>query len=328
MIRAAARATGALALLLAVTGCSTSLLTEAGATQSRVEITATPFFPQTEHHCGPAALATVLVASGNETNADALAREVYVPGLEGSLQAELMTSARRHGRIAYPLEPSLPALLRELEQGTPVLVLQNFGSASHPLWHYAVVIGYEREPDEFLLRSGDVERQRLAARRFLGTWERADNWAFIALRPGALPADPNAARYLEAAVALESLGDPARVAPAFEAAVRRWPAEPLAWLALANNQSVLGHAAAAEEAYREVLRIAPSQIAARNNLALLLSQRGCATEALAILTPARAAAAGGPLAAEVDDSLRTIEAHPEDAPACRVSAAAPPAPRR
>ena len=70
-------------------------------------------------------------------------------------------------------------------------------------------------------------------------------------------------------------------------------------------------------AHRQVLQIAPAQVAARNNLALLLAQRGCATEARATLEPARAAAAGGPLAAEIDDSLRTIESHPENSPACR-----------
>ena len=308
MIRIGARGLWSLALLLAATGCSTRLLTQAGATQSRVELASTPFFPQTDHHCGPAALATVLVASGSEASADALAHEVYIPGLEGSLQAELMTAARRHGRIAYGLEPSLPALLRELEQGTPVLVLQNFGTASLPLWHYAVVIGYDRERDLFLLRSGRDERVPLAARRFLGTWDRADNWAFIVLRPGVLPADRDAVRYLGAAAALEVLGNHAGVAPAYEAAVTAWPGESIAWFALANNQQALGQDAAAETAYREVLRLAPAQIPARNNLALLLAQHGCTAEALVVFEPARTAAAGdGPLAAELADTLRTIE---------------------
>jgi len=314
--RALARALGSLALLLAATGCSTRLLTQAGAAQPRVEIDSTPFFPQTAHQCGPAALATVLSASGVETSAEALTHEVYVPGLEGSLQAELMAATRRHGRIAYPLEPALPALLRELELGTPVLVLQNFGSASNPLWHYAVVIGYDRARDQFLLRSGDEQRQDLAARRFLGTWERADDWAFIALVPGTLPADPGAARYLAAAAALEALGNPAAVTPAYEAAVRRWATDPLAWFALANNQQALGRLPAAEGSYREVLRLAPAQLAARNNLALLLAQRGCGAEALATLAPARTAAAGGPLAAEIEDSARTIAAHPQDSAGC------------
>jgi Tfp pilus assembly protein PilF len=97
------------------------------------------------------------------------------------------------------------------------------------------------------------------------------------------------------------------VTPAFEAAVKEWPANELAWFALANNRQALGQDAAAETAYREVLRLAPAQIPARNNLALLLAQRGCKTEALAVLEPARAAAAGGPLAAELTDTLHTVE---------------------
>lgn len=314
----AARVSWALALLLALSGCSTQLLTDAAAAQPRVEISSTPFFPQTDHHCGPAALATVLGAAGASASADELAHEVYIPGRKGSLQVELLAAARRHQRLAYVLEPSLPALLRELEHGKPVLVLQNFGIAPLPLWHYAVVIGYDRERDTFLLRSGRHELQQLAARRFLGTWGRADNWAFIALRPGELPADPGAVKYLDAAAALEALGNPAAVTPAYEAAVTHWPEEPLAWFAQANNALALGQGASAEAAYREVLRLAPAQIPARNNLALLLAQRGCTSEALTILAPARAAAGDGPLAAEVADSLRSIESQ---APAASVCAA-------
>lgn len=310
-----ARGLWSLALLLALAGCSTQRLAEAGAAQPRVEISATPFFPQTDHHCGPAALATVLGASGADASPGELAHEVYIKGRKGSLQAELLAAARRHDRIAYVLDPTAPALLRELEHGQPVLVLQNFGLSSLPLWHYAVVIGYDREHDTFLLRSGRHERQQLAARRFLGTWQRADGWAFIALRPGTLPADPNAARYLEATAALEALGKHAVATPAFEAAIGAWPADALAWFALANNRQALGQNAAAEAAYREVLRLAPAQVPARNNLALLLAQRGCQAEALAVLEPARAAAAGGPLAAELADSLRIIEASPAPAPA-------------
>lgn len=307
MIRIGARGLWSLALLLAATGCSTQRLAGAGAAQPRVEIAATPFFPQTDHHCGPAALATVLGASGADASPEVLAHEVYIKGRKGSLQLELLAAARRHDRIAYVLEPTLPALLHELERGQPVLVLQNFGLSYLPLWHYAVVIGYDREHDAFLLRSGRHERQQLAARRFLGTWQRADSWAFIALRPGTLPADPDVVRYLEAAAALEALGNHAVVTPAFEAAVKAWPANELAWFALANNRQALGQDAAAETAYREVLRLAPAQIPARNNLALLLAQRGCRTEALAVLEPARVAAAGGPLAAELTDTLHTVE---------------------
>jgi hypothetical protein len=55
-----------LALLLFLVGCagSSRLATLPAGLPSRAELTATPFYPQTEHQCGPAALATVLSAAG------------------------------------------------------------------------------------------------------------------------------------------------------------------------------------------------------------------------------------------------------------------------
>lgn len=304
------------ALLPCLTACSTRLLQDAQATQPRVEISSTPFFPQSEHQCGPAALATILRASNVDITAEALSSEVYLPGRKGSLQMELLASARRHARVAYVVNPSLQGLLAELEHGQPILVLQNFGLSSWPLWHYAVVIGYDRERDAVLLRSGRHERQQLAAARFLGTWRRAGNWGFIALRPGELPADGAVLPFLEAVDALDALGDHQVATSAYAAAAQRWPAEPLAWFALGNHRAALGQAEAAESAYREVLRLAPGQLPARNNLALLLARRGCRTAALATLEPARMQAANDPFAAEIADSQREIEAHDDTAVDC------------
>lgn len=296
------------ALLLCLTGCSAGLLRKAAAAQPRLEIDQVPYFPQRDHQCGPAALATILTAAGASTSADALTHEVYIAGRKGSLQAELLAAARRHERVAFVLEPTLPALLQELEQARPVLVLQNFGFESWPRWHYAVVVGYDRERDTFLLRSGRHQRQQLAARRFLATWRRAGNWGFVALRPGELPAAANPASFLNAVAALETLGSRDSASLAYQAAVSRWPEEPLAWFALGNNRLALGEDAAAEAAYREVLRIAPAQLPARNNLALLLARRGCVAAARAALEPARVAAGNGAFAAQIADSFHEIEA--------------------
>ena len=65
-----------------------------------VELHATPFFPQTELHCGPAALATVLAAAGR---------------------------------------PADPAALGEIDAGTPLVVLQNLGLSFVPRWHLSLI---------------------------------------------------------------------------------------------------------------------------------------------------------------------------------------------
>ena len=118
-----------------------------------VQLDTTPFFPQREHECGPAALATLLGAAGQEASPEVLAPLLLVPGFEGSLQPELLAQARRRGFVAQPIAPTLAALVAELRAGRPVLVLQNNGLGWYPKWHYAVVIGYDPGPRSLTSRA-------------------------------------------------------------------------------------------------------------------------------------------------------------------------------
>jgi hypothetical protein len=90
-------------------------------------LTSVPFFPQEDHECGPAALAMVLRSAGLPVEPEQLVSQVYVPGRQGTLQTELLVSARRHGLPAYVLQPEVAAVLREVAAGHPVLVFQNLG---------------------------------------------------------------------------------------------------------------------------------------------------------------------------------------------------------
>src|SRR5690606_26559132 len=64
-----------------------------------------PFHPQTEYQCGPAALATVLGASGVPITPEALVPQVYLPGREGRLQLELVPATPRARLIPYLIHP-------------------------------------------------------------------------------------------------------------------------------------------------------------------------------------------------------------------------------
>ena len=107
------------------------------------EIATTPFYAQEDYQCGPASLAALLNHAGRDATPASLAPQVYLPARQGSLQAELLAATRRHGLLAYVLEPRLEALLREIAAGAPVLVLQNLALDWAPQWHYAVAIGYD-----------------------------------------------------------------------------------------------------------------------------------------------------------------------------------------
>ena len=246
-----------------------------------LELADTPFFPQEAFQCGPAALATVLVASDVNVTPEELAGKVYLPKRQGSLQLELVAASRRYQRLPYRIDPDLPTLLAELDAGRPVLVLQNLGLASYPVWHYAVVIGFEAADNTILLRSGDRERLVMNTGKFIRSRELADNWAVVTLRPGEFPVTPDKSRYLQAVAALESAGKTGAAATFYQAALERWPGSSVAMFGLGNSYYLQGKLQQAEVQYRRLLAIQPGNAAARNNLAQALADRGCNDAAFA-----------------------------------------------
>ena len=273
---------------------------------ARVELADTPFYPQRDYQCGPAALATVLAASGVAVDPDALVDEVYLPGRQGSLQPELVAATRGRGRLPYVLPPDVDALLAQLAAGTPVLMMQKLGAGPWPGWHYAVLVGYDSATDRFVLRSGTEPRLEVSSARLLATWDRAGRWAMVTLPPGRMPAAPDLARYMESAAGLEAVGRDDDAARAYEAAARQWPAEALPQLGLANLAYARGDLRTAERGFRRVIELAPRDAAARNNRAEVLLELGCPASARREIAVAQSLAAGGNLAAAVAASAEKI----------------------
>ncbi len=312
-----------LLVLLLLVGCAgPSRLAQLPAElPDRVELTATPFHPQTEHQCGPAALATVLGAAGRIVDPAALATEVYLPGRQGSLQPELAAAARARGLLAYETGPSLSELLAEVAAGRPVLVLQQLGAGPWPYWHYAVVIGYDTARGTVLLRSGTHERQDLRASLFEATWDRGGNWGLVMLEPGTMPAQPDPVRYMSAAAALETAGAPEAAKAAYTAAAVLWPKAPLPRLGLGNLAAAAGNWAEAERWYRAVLADDPTQAAALNNRAEALVRLGCRDAARLLIQQGSVhVAADDPLQPVLQQTVRDLStqvaATPADAAAC------------
>jgi hypothetical protein len=269
-----------------------------------IELEDTPFYPQERYQCGPAALTTVLEKSGAAVSLDEVVDKVYLPGRQGSLQFELMAATRTGGRLPYVIDGSLAAVWRELEKGRPVLVLQNLGVEAIPRWHYAVVVGIDAGRGEVVLRSGTDRRRVTPIRAFLHTWRRGDYWGMIVLKPGEMPADPDRGRYFAAIAALEQAGRVEEAAVAWRAALRNWPGDDVALFGLANTQFALQDYAAAEASYRDLLLRDPGQSAARNNLALALSEQGRHDAAVAEIESALAENRD----AALDAALRDTEA--------------------
>lgn len=271
---------GALALTSGCTSIVRNMLAELEHQTESVELADVPFHSQVTDQCGPAALASVLNSAEIAVTPEELKSRVYIPDREGSLQLELLAATRHYGRIPYLIDPDLNAIVAELHAGRPVLIMQNLGARLMPIWHYAVVVGYLPDKQEFVLRSGDSQRLLMSPRKLIGTWQRADEWAFVALKPGDLPAIPNAERYLRSVAAIEAVGEFESAISAYHTATEAWPENDLAWLGLGNASYASRKLRPARNAYQKVLELDPEHIIALNNLSQVYADLGCRDDAL------------------------------------------------
>lgn len=302
--------------LMALAGCATPPRPDYGAglppaQAEPVELAATPFFPQEDFQCGPAALATVLQSAGIPRTPQDLVEQVYLPARQGSLQPELLAAARRAGALPYVLRGDPGDLLREVASGHPVVVLQNLRWRWLPQWHYAVVVGHDLAAGTLTLRSGTERRLVMALDDFDRTWALADRWAFVAVPPGRVPASAREADHVAAAANLERV-DPAAGRRAYEAALGAWPRNLLARLALGNAAYREGRLDAAQAHYAQATREHPGSGDAWNNLAQVLHERGDAGPARE--AAARAVSIGGARADRYAATLRAIESKAAPAP--------------
>jgi len=245
-----------------------------------VELSATPFFAQTEHQCGPAALATLLQSHNVDVTPETLSTQMYIPERKGSLQIELAVAARRHGMLPYPLDPALNDLLVELAAGNPVLVMQNLGFGWWPQWHYAVVIGYDIANNELLLRSGTTRRWQTTFAAFVNTWKRADKWGLVIVPVGTIPATASISTYLKTAYAFEETGLYVQALDSYRAATRQWPEDISAWITLGNMEYKAGNNDKAVAALLNASSLSPETVMTWNNLAYALHANGCPAQAL------------------------------------------------
>lgn len=229
-----------------------------------------PFHAQRDYQCGPATLSMMLEASGQAADVETLIPKLFLPDREGSVQPEMLATARRQGRIPFVIPANFNALLIELDAGHPVAVMQNLSLAAFPMWHYAVVIGYDISTEQLTLHSGMERASEVTFARFDATWARSERWAFVALPPGELPASMDAGALLEPISDFEQVAGSQQALPAWQAAVRQYPDHAMLTFALGNALYDSDDTQGAISAFREATRLDPGLTEAWLNLGLLL----------------------------------------------------------
>jgi tetratricopeptide (TPR) repeat protein len=250
-----------------------------------IQLTSVPFFPQTAFHCGPAALASILTYHSNPVSPEQLADSLYIPGRQGTLQSEIVATARRYGFAITPLQPDLDILLTEVAAQNPVLVLQNLGVSWLPQWHYATVVGYDLPRKAVYLHSGQDASLEVSLTTFERTWEGGQYWAIVISPPDRIPTTATAERYLESLEDLIVTGQENAARTGYLAARQRWPRNARIAFGQGNLAYRMRDYAQAVESLEAATTMNPDDAASWNNLAYALAQTGAA-EALTALDKA------------------------------------------
>ena len=238
-----------------------------------VEIEDIPAFAQDPHQCGATALASVLCWTGIQTSPEELASQVYDPKRKGTLQSSLLSAARRQGRVGFPIrDPDV--LFKELRAGHPVLVLLNKGLWWWPVWHYALVCGYEGPNQKILMAAGKSSKEKIAWSSFYRMWLRADEWGMLVLPPNDLPATASAQKWLRAVHGLELAGQYEQALIGYTSALDKWPFELAAMMGKANSLYALDRLKEAEKTLRRTFKMHPDSGPVLNNLAQVLLEQG------------------------------------------------------
>ncbi len=299
---------GILLGLLVFYGCATVSTNkwhqDIGGLPPKHELKAVPFYPQKAYQCGPASLAMALVWSGIQIDPDALTPQVYTPSRKGSLQPAIIAAARRQGRVAYPISGA-NVLLQEIAAGHPVIVLQNLGLSWIPVWHYAVVIGYDLNEGIVILHSGITQQKKTSLRAFESTWARSGYWGLVILPPYRLPASADESAYVSAVVGLERTRRWQAAVEGYQTALNQWPKSFSAHMGLSNSFYAQGDLKSAEKVLRKTTNLFPNKGAAFNNLAQVLWEQGKKQEAKEAAR--QAVMLGGPLVEHYQKTLDEIQ---------------------
>jgi len=295
------------ALMLAAALCGCAALPPAPGDRA-IQLVGIPAYAQDELQCGPAALASALNASGVEATPETLKPDLFIPGRQGSLQIELLAQTRVRERLPMILPPQESALVDALHDGQPPLLLLNLGVRSYPVWHYAVLVGYDPEQG-YLLNDGKAEPSRYSRRSFLRRWDWAGRWAMSVHAPDRIPQHAIAERWIAAAAPFEK-SSPAIAETAYRAAVQRWPDNALVQAAWGAQRYGAGALPEAVAALRKAVSLEPGNVAYANNLASLELARGCPAAGLAVLNRIDPSLASPANAAALRATRAEIEASP------------------
>ncbi|MCF2948017.1 PA2778 family cysteine peptidase [Paraglaciecola aquimarina] len=261
-----------------------------------------PFYPQEQFFCGPTTLAELFNYHGMNVTPAELAPNLFIPSREGSLQLEMISATRQYNFVPYSQAGSILQIIHLISQGIPVIVLQNNSISWLPMWHYAVVKGYDLQKSELILNTGKTEDHRMSFELFERTWQRSSYWMLVPLPSVKTSQHLESHIYIKAAYDLMRIGKVNTGLMSLKSAIKEWPEQWLSYFLLANHY-LNSDVAESLKWFHAGLTFAQTEPDYLNNYAYALAMAGCDESAKHIIHQALLLA---PNNANIQDTQRQI----------------------
>ena len=148
-----------------------------------------PYVKQSEDGCGAAAMAMLLqywsahgtpIAAGR-ADAEAIQKQLYSRQARGIFASDMQRYLRDSGFREFAIRGEWSDLRQHLEQGRPLIISIQPGSAKVPL-HYVVVTGMDWEREAvFVNDTARGKLLRIERQEFDKEWQAARNWMLLAV---------------------------------------------------------------------------------------------------------------------------------------------------
>ncbi len=248
------------------------ILMNSGQLPRQAQIENIVFIDQSAGFCGPATLAMAMNWAGaSSISVDELAMQVFTPGMNGSLQTDLISASRRHGLMAVQID-SLQSLLSEVAAGHPVIVFENLSLSWAPQWHFALVVGYDLNKQQVIMHSGHDSSFHWDLRKFERSWKLGEYWGLVVLPSGQIAEYASELANVTSAVGLEQTLKLTEAAKSYKKILDKWPTNLVALIGLANHSFTEGRKQEAIELLNLAVKYHPDSVSAKHNLALALAK--------------------------------------------------------
>jgi ABC-type bacteriocin/lantibiotic exporter with double-glycine peptidase domain len=170
-------------------GLFPALFTQAALAKSSGVWLEVPYVKQTEDGCGSAAIAMLLQywsahgtpVAAARADAAAIQKQLYSRKARGIFASDMRRYLRESGFREFAIRGEWSDLRQHLEQGRPLIISIQPGSARVPL-HYVVVTGMDWEREAIFVNDpARGKLLRIERQEFEKEWQAARNWMLLAV---------------------------------------------------------------------------------------------------------------------------------------------------